>query len=493
MTTTDTPEVTQEQEREAIGSVPTGLFIAGEWRTTRATMPVVDPSTGQPLCEIADADPDEAAAALDAAADAQAEWAATAPRERSEILTRARDLMLADVDRLALIMTLEMGKPLAEAKGEIAYAAEFFRWFAEEAVRIDGGFMTAPAGGSRFLVARQPVGPCVLITPWNFPMAMGTRKIGPAIAAGCTSVIKPAAETPLSTLALADILVRAGLPAGVVNVVTTSKSDDVMRPMILDPRSRKLSFTGSTPVGKHLLELAAKTVMRTSMELGGNAPFIVFDDADLDVAVDGAMAAKMRNIGQACTAANRILVQRPVADEFGRRLAERMGALPMGRGVEDGVVVGPLVNQKAVDKVDELVRDAVGRGATATLGGEPVDREGYFYPATVLTGVPADAQMAEAEIFGPVAAITEFDTEEEAISMANDTPFGLISYVFTQGLDRGLRVSEALEAGMVGLNQGVVSNPAAPFGGIKESGLGREGGLSGIDEFLETKYVGVKM
>ena len=493
MTTTDTTGVTREQEREAIASVPTGLFIGGEWRTTAATMPVVDPSTGQPLCEIADADPDEAAAALDAAAAAQADWARTPPRERSEILTRARDLMLADVDRLALIMTLEMGKPLAEAKGEIAYAAEFFRWFAEEAVRIDGGFMTAPAGGSRFLVAKQPVGPCVFITPWNFPMAMGTRKIGPAIAAGCTSVIKPAAETPLSTLALADILVRAGLPAGVVNVVTTSRSDDVMAPMILDPRSRKLSFTGSTPVGKHLLELAAKTVMRTSMELGGNAPFLVFDDADMDVAIEGAMAAKMRNIGQACTAANRILVQRSVAKEFASRLAERMGALSMGRGVEEGVVVGPLVNQKAVDKVDELVRDAVGRGATAALGGQPADREGYFYPATVLTGVPADAQMGEAEIFGPVAAITEFDTEEEAIALANDTPFGLISYVFTQGLDRGLRVSEALEAGMVGLNQGVVSNPAAPFGGIKESGLGREGGLTGIEEFLETKYIGVKM
>lgn len=493
MTTTDTTGVTREQEREAIASVPTGLFIAGEWHTTAATMPVVDPSTGQALCEIADATPDEAAAALDAAAAAQADWARTPPRERSEILTRARDLMLADVDRLALIMTLEMGKPLAEAKGEIAYAAEFFRWFAEEAVRIDGGFMTAPAGGSRFLVAKQPVGPCVFITPWNFPMAMGTRKIGPAIAAGCTSVIKPAAETPLSTLALADILVRAGLPAGVVNVVTTSRSDDVMAPMILDPRSRKLSFTGSTPVGKHLLELAAKTVMRTSMELGGNAPFLVFDDADMDVAIEGAMAAKMRNIGQACTAANRILVQRSVAKEFGERLAERMGALPMGRGVEEGVVVGPLVNQKAVDKVDELVRDAVGRGATATLGGQPVERDGYFYPATVLTGVPADAQMGEAEIFGPVAAITEFDTEEEAIALANDTPFGLISYVFTQGLDRGLRVSEALEAGMVGLNQGVVSNPAAPFGGIKESGLGREGGLTGIEEFLETKYIGVKM
>ncbi|KRE39238.1 NAD-dependent succinate-semialdehyde dehydrogenase [Janibacter sp. Soil728] len=493
MTTTDTTGVTREQEREAIASVPTGLFIGGEWRTTAATMPVVDPSTGQPLCEIADATPDEAAAALDAAAAAQADWARTPPRERSEILTRARDLMLADVDRLALIMTLEMGKPLAEAKGEIAYAAEFFRWFAEEAVRIDGGFMTAPAGGSRFLVAKQPVGPCVFITPWNFPMAMGTRKIGPAIAAGCTSVIKPAAETPLSTLALADILVQAGLPAGVVNVVTTSRSDDVMAPMILDPRSRKLSFTGSTPVGKHLLELAAKTVMRTSMELGGNAPFLVFDDADMDVAIEGAMAAKMRNIGQACTAANRILVQRGVAQEFSRRLAERMGALPMGRGVEEGVVVGPLVNQKAVDKVDELVRDAVGRGATATLGGQPAEREGYFYPATVLTGVPADAQMGEAEIFGPVAAITEFDTEEEAIALANDTPFGLISYVFTQGLDRGLRVSEALEAGMVGLNQGVVSNPAAPFGGIKESGLGREGGLAGIEEFLETKYIGVRM
>ena len=493
MTTTDTPKVTPEQEREAIASVPTGLFIGGEWRDTRATMPVVDPSTGQVLCEVADADPDEAAAALDAAAEAQATWAKTPPRERSEILTRARNLLLEDVDRLALIMTLEMGKPLAEAKGEVAYAAEFFRWFAEEAVRIDGGFMTAPAGGSRFLVAKQPVGPCVLITPWNFPMAMGTRKIGPAIAAGCTCVIKPAAETPLSTLALADILVQAGLPAGVVNVVTTSKSDDVMSPMILDPRSRKISFTGSTPVGKHLLELAAKTVMRTSMELGGNAPFLVFDDADLDVAVEGAMAAKMRNIGQACTAANRILVQRSVAGEFAKRLAERMGALPMGRGVEEGVVVGPLVNQKAVDKVDELVRDAVGRGASAELGGAPIEREGYFYPATVLTGVPADAQMAEAEIFGPVAAITEFDTEEEAIAMANDTPFGLISYVFTQGLDRGLRVSEALEAGMVGLNQGVVSNPAAPFGGIKESGVGREGGFTGIDEFLETKYIGVRM
>ncbi|WEV77176.1 NAD-dependent succinate-semialdehyde dehydrogenase [Janibacter cremeus] len=486
-------QITQDREREAIESLPTGLFIGGEWRPTAATLPVFDPSTGTVLCDVADATPEEASAALDAAVEAQPGWAATAPRERSEILSRAYDLLIEESERLALIMTLEMGKPLAEARGEVKYAAEFFRWFAEEAVRIDGGFMTAPAGGSRFLVSKEPVGPCILITPWNFPMAMGTRKIGPAMAAGCTSVIKPASQTPLSTLALVEILERAGMPKGVVNVVTTSKTDDVMTPMILDPRSRKISFTGSTPVGKHLLELAAKTVMRTSMELGGNAPFLVFEDADLDVAVEGAMLAKMRNIGQACTAANRILVQRPVAEEFSRRLTERMAALEMGRGVEDGVVVGPLVNQGAVDKVDELVRDAVSRGATAQLGGEPSSREGYYYPATVLTGVPAEADLASTEIFGPVAAIGEFDTEEEAIRLANDTPFGLISYVFTQSLDRGLRVSGALEAGMVGLNQGVVSNPAAPFGGIKESGVGREGGFVGIDEFLETKYIGVKM
>ncbi|WP_435201056.1 NAD-dependent succinate-semialdehyde dehydrogenase [Janibacter sp. GS2] len=486
-------QMNDTREREVIESVPTGLFIGGAWVTTNATMPVDDPSTGRVLTEVADADPDEAAAALDAAVAAQPAWAATAPRERSEILSRAYALLMEERDRLALIMTLEMGKPLAEAKGEVAYAAEFFRWFAEEAVRIDGGYMTAPAGGSRFLVAKQPVGPCILITPWNFPMAMGTRKIGPALAAGCTSVIKPASQTPLSTLALVDILVRAGLPEGVVNVVTTSKTDDVMSPLILDPRSRKISFTGSTPVGKHLLELASRTVMRTSMELGGNAPFLVFEDADLDVAVEGAMLAKMRNIGQACTAANRILVQRPVAEEFAQRLTERMGALAMGRGVEDDVVVGPLVNQAAVDKVDELVKDAVGRGASARIGGAPAERDGYFYPATVLTGVPADAEMASAEIFGPVAAIGEFDTEEEAVTLANDTPFGLISYVFTQDLNRGLRVSEALEAGMVGLNQGVVSNPAAPFGGIKESGVGREGGFTGIDEFLESKYIGIKM
>ncbi|MFW6599265.1 NAD-dependent succinate-semialdehyde dehydrogenase [Propionibacteriaceae bacterium Y2011] len=496
-TSTTTPEQAQheqqQREQEVIASLPTGLFVGGDWVTTAATMPVEDPATGAELCQVADADPGEAGAALDAAADAQAEWAATAPRKRSEILAKAYDLLLADTERLALIMTLEMGKPLAESRGEVAYAAEFLRWFAEEAVRIDGGHMIAPAGGSRFLISKQPVGPSLLITPWNFPMAMGARKIAPAIAAGCTSVIKPAAETPLSTLALVDILVQAGLPAGVVNVVTTSDADGVMRPMILDPRSRKLSFTGSTKVGKLLLESCAQTVMRTSMELGGNAPFLVFDDADLDAAVAGAMAAKMRNIGQACTAANRILVQRPVAAEFADRLTAKLQELPMGRGTEDGVVVGPLITAAAVTKVTDLVADAVERGATVRTGGTPVDRPGHFYPATVLTGVPADAEMCHAEIFGPVAAITEFDTEEEGIAMANDTPYGLVSYAFTRDLARTIRVSEALEAGMVGINQGVVSNPAAPFGGIKESGLGREGGLVGIDEFLSIKYVGISV
>lgn len=479
------------QEVEAIATVPTGLFINGQWRPTAQTMAVEDPSTGQVLCEVADANAQDASDALDAAAAAQPEWATTAPRERSEILSRAYRFIVEDTERLALIMTLEMGKPLSEARGEVAYAAEFFRWFAEEAVRIDGGYMTAPAGDSRFLVARQPVGPSILITPWNFPMAMGTRKIGPALAAGCTTVIKPASQAPLSTLALVEILQRAGMPAGVVNVITTSRSDDVMRPLILDPRSRKLSFTGSTAVGKHLLGLAAQTVMRTSMELGGNAPFLVFEDADLDAAVDGAMQAKMRNIGQACTAANRILVQRPIAAEFSERLAHRMGALAMGRGVDDGVSVGPLINKAAVQKVRQLVTDAIDKGATVRIGANPDDRPGNFYPATVLTGVPDDAELCSTEIFGPVAAVSEFDTEDEAIRIANDTPYGLVSYAYTQDLARGFRVSEALEAGMVGLNRGVISNPAAPFGGVKESGLGREGGFTGIDEFLETKYVGV--
>ncbi|WP_433756310.1 NAD-dependent succinate-semialdehyde dehydrogenase [Nocardia sp. CA-135398] len=480
-------------ERAAIDTVPTGLFIDGGWRGTAATLPVIDPATGQLLCQVADADSTDGLDALAAAHRAQAEWARTTPRQRSDILMDAHRALLADTERLALIMTLEMGKPLAEARGEIAYAAEFFRWFAEEAVRLDGGYMPAPAGGSRFLVTRQPVGPSLLITPWNFPMAMGTRKIGPALAAGCTCVVKPAEQTPLSMLALADILDRVGVPAGVVNVITTSDPGAVMTPMILDNRSRKLSFTGSTAVGKLLLEQCARTVMRTSMELGGNAPFIVFEDADLDEAVEGALAAKMRNIGQACTAANRIFVQRSVVDEFATRLADRLAALPMGRGTEPGVVVGPLIDADAVAKVTSLVADAVRRGATVRTGGAALDGLGNFYPATVLTDVPDEAEMCHTEIFGPVAAIAAFDTEAEVVARANNTPYGLVGYVFTENLRRGLRVCEALETGMVGLNQGVVSNPAAPFGGVKESGLGREGGLTGIDEFLETKYIGVRV
>ncbi|MFG3614971.1 NAD-dependent succinate-semialdehyde dehydrogenase [Nocardia sp. NPDC047654] len=488
-----TESASSAAERAAIDTVPRGLFIDGRWRTAARTLPVFDPATGELLCAVADADPADGLAALDAACAAQREWAATPPRARSDLLMRVHRALLAETDRLGLIATLEMGKPLAEARGEIAYAAEFFRWFAEEAVRLDGGYMPAPTGGARFLVARQPVGPSLLITPWNFPVAMGARKIAPALAAGCTCVVKPAEQTPLSMLALAEVMAGAGLPAGVVNVITTADPAAVMTPLILDGRSRKLSFTGSTAVGKQLLAQCSQTVMRTSMELGGNAPLLVFDDADLDEAVEGAVAAKMRNIGQACTAANRILVQRGVADVFARRLAARLAELPMGRGTEPDVVVGPLIDAEAVAKVQRLVDDARARGATVLTGGSAPGGPGTFYPATVLVDVPDAAELCHTEIFGPVAAIGVFDTEDEAVSRANDTPYGLVSYVFTENLRRGLRVCEALETGMVGLNQGVVSNPAAPFGGVKESGLGREGGLTGIDEFLETKYIGVRL
>ena len=477
---------------EAVGKV---LFIGGKWVPAAGgrTFGVEDPSTGEMLCEVADATPEDGRAALDAAVAAQAEWAATAPRERSEILRRAFELLNARNEELALLMTLEMGKPLAEARGEIAYAAEFLRWFSEEAVRIDGGYQVAPNGSGRVLVTRQPVGPTLLITPWNFPMAMGGRKIGPAIAAGCTMVIKPAEQTPLSMLALAAILAEAGLPAGVLNVVTTTDPAGVMEPLIRDGRARKLSFTGSTAVGRKLLEQCADKVLRTSLELGGNAPFLVFDDADLDAAIEGAMQAKMRNIGEACTAANRFYVQRGVAEEFAHRLTERMAALPIGRGTEPGVVVGPLIDANAVEKVGSLVRDAADRGAKVLTGGATVDGPGNFYQATVLIDVPREARMASEEIFGPVAPISVFDTEDEAVTAANDTEFGLVSYVYTNDLKRALRVSERLEAGMVGLNQGIVSNPAAPFGGVKQSGLGREGGRVGIEEFLEIKYVAVAL
>ncbi|MGW7533776.1 NAD-dependent succinate-semialdehyde dehydrogenase [Amycolatopsis sp. NPDC054798] len=482
-------------ENGVVDAVGKELFIGGKWVSARSgkTFDVQDPSTGEVLCQVADAGPEDGLAALDAAVAAQADWAAVAPRERGEILRRAYDKLIERRDELALLMTLEMGKPLAEAAGEITYAAEFFRWFAEEAVRIDGGYAVAPNGSGRFLITRQPVGPTLLITPWNFPMAMGTRKIGPAVAAGCTMVIKPAAQTPLSMLALTQILADAGLPEGVLNVVTTKNAGGVMEPLIRDGRARKLSFTGSTGVGRKLLEQCAEKVLRTSMELGGNAPFVVFDDADLDAAVEGAMQAKMRNIGEACTAANRFYVQRGVAEEFSRRLTERMQALPMGRGTDEGVVVGPLIDEAAVKKVTELVKDATDKGARVLTGGSRVDGPGHFYPATVLTDVPADARLASEEIFGPVAPITPFDTEDEAVEKANDTEFGLVSYLFTSDLKRALRVSERLEAGMIGLNQGIVSNPAAPFGGVKQSGLGREGGTVGIDEFLETKYIAVSL
>ena len=483
--------VDSAREQQVVRAVPAGLFIGGQWRpaSTGAAFSVEDPSTGQVLTEVADAVAADALQALDAATKAQPGWAAVAPRERSEILRRAYDLLVEQQEDLALLMTLEMGKALPEARGEIAYAAEFLRWFSEEAVRIDGGYSVAPNGQGRLLVMRQPVGPCLLITPWNFPMAMGTRKIGPAVAAGCTMVVKPAQQTPLSMLALAGILQEAGLPDGILNVVTTSNPGAVMEPLIRDGRARKLSFTGSTAVGRKLLEQCADQVLRTSMELGGNAPFLVFEDADLDLAVDGAILAKMRNIGEACTAANRFYVHSTVVDEFARRLGERMAALPIGRGVEEGVVVGPLIDGDARHKVSALVDDAVRRGADIVVGGEPVAGDGYFYQPTVLTGVSGDAQMRHEEIFGPVAPISSFEAEEEAVSAANDTEYGLVAYVFTRDLDRAIRVSERLEAGMVGLNQGIVSNPAAPFGGVKHSGLGREGGHEGIEEFLETKYV----
>jgi succinate-semialdehyde dehydrogenase / glutarate-semialdehyde dehydrogenase len=485
--------MTNSDEAKVLDSVPTGLFIGGEWRpaASGATLVVDDPATGKALCEVADAGPADGMEALAAACAAQQPFAAMAPRERGEILRRTYELMMARIDDLALLMTLEMGKPIAESKGEIAYAAEFFRWFAEEAVRIEGGYAVAPNGASRFLVQKQPVGVSLLITPWNFPAAMGTRKIGPAVAAGCAMVLKPAAQTPLSMHALAAILNEAGLPPGVLNIVTTSDAGGVMEPLIRDGRARKLSFTGSTPIGKLLLEQAADKVLRTSMELGGNAPFLVFDDADLDKAVEGAMLAKMRNMGEACTAANRFLVHRSVAKEFAQRLAERMGALKVGRGTDEGVQVGPLVDAKGRDKVTDLVRDALDRGAHVHVGADPVDGPGYFYPPTVLSDVPLAARLSSEEIFGPVAAITEFDDEDEAVAAANNTEFGLVAYLFTENITRALRVSERLESGMVGLNTGLVSNPAAPFGGIKQSGLGREGGSVGIEEFLETKYVAI--
>jgi succinate-semialdehyde dehydrogenase/glutarate-semialdehyde dehydrogenase len=503
-------------EQTVVDAVPKGLLIGGQWREASggATLAVEDPATGHTLCEVADATADDARAALDAACAVQAEWAAHPPRERGEILRRAFEEMTERADELALLMTLEMGKSLAESKAEIAYASEFFRWNAEEAVRIDGRYATAPNGAGRLLTMKQPVGPCLLITPWNFPAAMGTRKIGPAVAAGCTMVVKPAKLTPLSMLALAQILENAGLPAGVLNVVTAQSASAVTGPLIEDPRLRKLSFTGSTEVGRKLIEQSAPNVLKLSMELGGNAPFIVFEDADVDAAVEGAMIAKLRNIGEACTAANRFHVAAPIAEEFADKLAGAMRELNVGRGTEDGIDIGPLVDEDTRRKVCELVDDAIRGGAQAIVGGIDVrsgghgsmadgdaddgaagrlDGAGHFYAPTVLKNVAPGSRVLTEEIFGPVAPVIAFDSEDDAIAAANDTEFGLVAYVYTRDLKRALRVCEALETGMIGLNQGMVSNPAAPFGGVKQSGFGREGGYEGIEEYLETKYVAVNM
>ncbi len=469
----------------------TDLFIGGKWVPAENRFDVLDPATGDVIASVADGSVDDAMAAVDAASAAAAEWAATAPRVRSEILRRAFELMTARAGDLAHLISLENGKALTDAKGEVAYAAEFFRWYAEEAVRGEGTIATAPSGANRILVVRQPVGVCVLVTPWNFPAAMATRKIGPALAAGCTVVLKPASDTPLTALAMAGILAEAGVPDGVVNVLPSRSSGKVVSAMLHDPRVRKVSFTGSTEVGRLLLAQAAETVVNTSMELGGNAPFVVFDDADLDAAVDGAMIAKMRNAGEACTAANRFYVHESVAGEFASRLAARMSSLRVGPGTAADTEVGPLVNEDTVGKVDGLVRDALDAGAVAATGGARPDGPGYYYPPTVLTGVAPDAAILREEIFGPVAPIVTFADEAEAVALANDTEYGLVAYVYTASLSRGLRVSEAIEAGMIGLNRGLVSDPAAPFGGVKQSGIGREGGHEGMLDYLESKYIAV--
>src|SRR5215208_4523414 len=482
-------------EQGVVDAVHKGLYIRGEWREASegGTFEVEDPATGEALCEVADAGADDARAAIDAAAEAQEDWRWHAPRERGEILRRSFDEIIERVDELALLMTLEMGKPVADPKAEISYAAEFLRWYSEQAVRLDGRYAVNANGAGRMLTMKQPVGPCYMITPWNFPLAMGTRKIGPAIAAGCTMVMKPAQLTPLSMLALVDILERNGLPKGVLNVIPTSSSSEVSEPILSDPRLRKLTFTGSTSVGKKLMEQAADQVLRVSMELGGNAPFLVFDDADVDDAVQGALTAKMRNLGEACTAANRFHVAAGVADEFGEKLAEKMGDMKVARGTEEGAQVGPLIDEDQRSTVRGLVDDAVDKGANARVGGKDIDGAGYFYEPTVLSEVSNEADLRYEEIFGPVAPVFSFSSEEEAIRDANDTEYGLVAYLYTSDVKRALRVCEELECGMVGLNQGMVSNAAAPFGGIKQSGFGREGGYEGIEEYLETKYVAINL
>ncbi|MFZ5691765.1 MAG: NAD-dependent succinate-semialdehyde dehydrogenase [Pseudomonadota bacterium] len=476
-----------------LANVPTDLWIGGQWRKSSdgQRFDVIDPATEKKVASVASATVDDAIAALDAAEAAFPGWAAKKPRERGEILRKAFELIMRDAERLAKLITLENGKALPDSRGEVAYAAEFFRWNAEEAVRNLGSLSTAPASGARILVQHKPAGIAVLVTPWNFPAAMATRKIGPALAAGCPVVLKPASDTPLTMLALMPILEEAGVPAGVVNVIPSRSSGKVVSAMLHDPRVRVVSFTGSTEVGRVLLREAADNIIKPAMELGGNAPFIVFEDADIDAAIEGAMIAKMRNMGEACTAANRFYVHESVHDEFAQKLTGKMQALKMGNGLDEGINLGPLVNKEGRDKVIELVDDAVSKGAKVLTGGKTPEGPGFFYPATVLTNVPDSAKMVNEEIFGPVAAIQTFKTEEEAIKRANDTEYGLVAYLYTRDIGRGMRVSEKLDFGMIGLNRGLVSDPAAPFGGMKQSGIGREGAHEGLMEFLETQYVSV--
>jgi succinate-semialdehyde dehydrogenase/glutarate-semialdehyde dehydrogenase len=472
-----------------LASVPTGLWIGGEERPASSTFDVLNPATDEILVSVGNATAADALAAMDAACAVQATWAGTPARERGEVLRSVFEMIIDRAEDFATLMTLEMGKVLPESMGEVKYGAEFFRWFAEEAVRIGGRYTPSPAGTGRIVVTKAPVGPCFAITPWNFPLAMGTRKIGPALAAGCTMIVKPAQETPLTMLLLAKLMTEAGLPAGVLSVLATDKPREVTTALIDDGRLRKLTFTGSTGVGKALVKQSADKLLRTSMELGGNAPFVVFDDADVDAAVDGAMLAKMRNGGEACTAANRLYVATPLLEEFTDKFVKRMGEMNLGNGLDPSAKLGPLINPNQLATVQELVDDAVEKGATVAVGGQAPGGPGNFYPATVLVDVPADARILKEEVFGPVAPIVGFDTEEQGVAAANDTEYGLAAYIFTASLDRALRVAEALEAGMVGVNRGVISDPAAPFGGVKESGFGREGGYEGIEEYLDIKYI----
>ncbi len=476
-----------------LANVPTDLWIGGKWQKSSdgGRFDVIDPATEKKIASVASATVDDANIAVDAASGAFAGWAATKPRERAEVLRKSFELMMRDAERLAKLITLENGKALPDSRSEVAYAAEFFRWNAEEAVRNLGQISRAPASGARTIVQHKPAGVAVLVTPWNFPAAMATRKIGPALAAGCTVVLKPASDTPLTMLALMPILQEAGVPPGVVNVIPSRSSGKVVSAMLHDPRVRVVSFTGSTEVGRKLLHEAADNIVRPAMELGGNAPFIVFDDADIDAAIDGAMVAKMRNMGEACTAANRFFVHEKVQDEFASKLTGKMKALKMGNGLDEGVTLGPLINADGRDKVVQLVADAVKKGARVMTGGQVPDGPGFFYPATVLTDVPDSAEMLNQEIFGPVASIQTFKSEDEAIKRANDTEYGLVAYLYTKDLTRGMRVSEKLDFGMVGLNRGLVSDPAAPFGGMKQSGIGREGAHEGMMEYLETQYISV--